>query len=262
MGADRTTVGPVARHQLSFLLSRRWIGFAIFVVVLAGLCTRLGFWQLGKLDDRLAANEVTSRHLAADPVPLSSVLGPGDEVRASEEWTRVRATGTYDVEHEVTVTFTTRGGAPGVDVVTPLVQADGSAVLVNRGWLQTQNNTDRPDVPAPPPGDVTVTGWLRQDSGADSQAVQPRDGQVRAVSSEAMAEYVPYDLVDGYVNLRDQDPPAGDALAPEPEPELGQGPHFFYALQWWFFGGLAVLGLFWFARVELKERQASETKSA
>ena len=255
----------MAPSQLSFLLSRRWIGFAIFVLVLAAICTRMGFWQFGKLDDRRAANEVTTRHLATDPVPLASVLAPGDEVDAQNEWTRVRATGTYDVEHEVTVTFTTRNAAPGVDVVTPLVQRDGTAVLVNRGWLQTLNNSDRPDVPPPPSGEVTVTGWLRQNSGADPQAVRPREGQVRAISSDAMASFVPHELVDGYLNLREQEPPAGDELALEPEPELGQGPHFFYALQWWFFGGLAVLGLFWFARVELKEQaadQANETRSA
>ena len=166
--------------------------------------------------------------------------------------------GTYDVEHEVTVTFTTRDGAPGVDVVTPLVMSDGSAVLVNRGWLQTQNNSERPeDVPAPPAGEVTVMGWLRQDSGADDNAVRPRDGQVRAISSEGMASFVPHDLAAGYLNLRSQQPPAATSLELEPRPELGQGPHFFYALQWWFFAGLAVFGWFWFAWIERKERQAA-----
>jgi len=246
------------RNQQSFLLSRRWIGFALFVIVLSGICIRLGFWQLHRLEHRLDTNKVVERHLAADPVPLSSVLEPGDEVDAQSEWTRVRATGTYDVEHEVTVTFTTRDGAPGVDVVTPLVMADGSAILVNRGWLQTGNNSDRPaDVPAPPSGEVRVMGWLRQDSGADDNAVQPRDGQVRAISSEGMASFVPHDLASGYLNLRNQQPPAATSLELEPRPDLGQGPHFFYALQWWFFAGLAVFGWFWFAWIERKERQAA-----
>jgi cytochrome oxidase assembly protein ShyY1 len=113
-------------------------------------------------------------------------------------------------------------------------------------------------VPAPPTGEVTVTGWLRQNSGADDNAVEPLDGQVRAISSVGMASYVSRDLVDGYLNLRSQNPPAATSLALEPKPELGQGPHFFYALQWWFFGGLAVFGLFWFAWVELKERRARQ----
>jgi cytochrome oxidase assembly protein ShyY1 len=247
----------VPQSQLSFLLSRRWIGFALFVVVLAGVCFQLGQWQMHRLEERRADNEVIKRHLAMDPAPLSTVVGPGEKVDDQLAWTRVRATGTYDVEHEVTVTFTTRDGSPGVDVVTPLVMSDGSAVLVNRGWLATQNTSERPDdIPAPPTGTVTVTGWLRPNSEADDRAVEPRDGQVRAVSSAGMASSMPHDLVSGYLNLRSQEPPAATPLELEPRPELGQGPHFFYGLQWWFFGALAVLGLFWFARTELKERQA------
>ena len=251
------------RFTLGFLLSRRWIGFAVFVVVLAAICVRLGFWQIHRLDHRLDENAVITRHLAADPVPLSRVLSPGEEVDDRSEWTRVRATGTYDVEHEVTVAFTTREGAPGVDVVTPLVMSDGTAVLVDRGWLSTTNTRARPkNVPAPPTGEVTVVGWLRQNNGADDNAVEPMDGQVRAISSKGMASDVPHDLVDGYLNLRSQKPAAARPLALEPRPELGQGPHFFYALQWWFFGGLAVLGLFWFARDELKERRARPEPTA
>jgi cytochrome oxidase assembly protein ShyY1 len=212
---------------------------------------------MDRLEDRRHDNELITQHLAMDPVPLSTVVGPGDEVDDRLAWTRVRATGTYDVDHEVTVTFTTRDGQPGVDVVTPLVMPDGSAILVDRGWLATQNTTERPDnVPAPPPGNVIVTGWLRQNSAADDHAVEPVDGQVRAISSEGMASSVPYDLVSGYLNLRSQEPPAATSLELEPRPELGQGPHFFYGLQWWFFGALAVFGLFWFARTEMKERQA------
>ena len=263
LGARANYRHLVPQSQLSFLLSRRWIGFALFVVVLAGVCFRLGQWQMDRLEERRDDNEVISRHLAEDPVPLPTVLGPGDDVDDALEWTRVRATGTYDVEHEVTVTFTTRDGAPGVDVVTPLVLQDGSAILVDRGWLATQNNAERPEnVPAPPPGNVTVTGWLRQNSGADDHAVEPADGQVRAISSDGMASSVPYDLVSGYLNLRSQEPPAATSLELEPRPELGQGPHFFYGLQWWFFAALALFGLFWFARAELKERQATREPAA
>lgn len=249
--------------SLSFLLSRRWIGFALFVIVLAGVCTRLGFWQIHRLEIRLDTNRIVERHLAADPVPLSTALPEGEQVDEDSAWTRVLATGTYDVEHQVTVRFTTRDGAPGVDVVTPLVRPDGTAVLVDRGWLQTTNTSARPaTVPAPPAGTVTVMGWLREDSGADEGAVVPLDGQVRAISSRAIAKVVPYELTSGYLNLRTQSPAAAEPLQLEPAPELGQGPHFFYALQWWFFAALAVVGWFWFARDELKARRARPAPTA
>nr|WP_302477634.1 SURF1 family protein [Aeromicrobium stalagmiti] len=237
------------------MLSARWIGFAVFVVLLAAVCTRLGLWQMHKLELRLDRNDVITRHFTTDPVDLAEALPDGAEVDRTSEWTRVRATGTYDLDHQVTVKFTTRDGAPGADVVTPLVLDSGTAVLVDRGWIETQNNVTRPDVPAPPSGEVTIEGWLRQNNGAGDDAVVPRDGQIRAVSSEGMADFVPYDLTNGYVNLQKETPAPATALEAEPKPELGQGPHFFYALQWWFFALLAVVGYFWFARAEAKERR-------
>lgn len=239
-----------------FLLSPRWIGFALFVVLLAGVCIRLGFWQMHKLELRHDRNDAITKHFAADPVDLLTALPAGREVDGTNEWTRVFATGTYDVEHELSVKFVTRDAA-GADVVTPLVLPNGEAVLVNRGWLPTDNNVDRPKIPAPPAGEVTIEGWIRKDSGAGKNATVPADGQIRAISSEVLADHVPYGLVDGYINLQEQTPAvdSATALAVEPHPELGQGPHFFYALQWWFFSLLAIVGYFWFARAEARERR-------
>jgi len=238
-----------------FVLSWRWIGFALFVVLLASVCTRLGFWQIHRLEHRLDQNKVITKHFEADPVDVDRALPRGATVDDKTEWTRVRAVGTYDVEHQVTVKFTTRDGAPGVDVVTPLVLASGEAVLVDRGWLGTQNTVDKPNVPDPPAGSVEITGWLRKNNAATGQAIRPVDGQIRAISSVGMAGAVPYDLTNGYLNLRSESPKPSTALAAEPKPELGQGPHFFYALQWWFFALLAVVGWFWFAWAEAKERR-------
>jgi len=237
------------------MLSARWIGFLLFVVLLAAVCTRLGFWQIHRLEHRLDRNDIITRHFAATPVDLLTAIPPGSTVDDDSEWTQVTATGTYDVEHQVTVKFSTRDGAPGVDVVTPLVLASGHAVLVDRGWVQTANTVDRPTVPAPPAGLVHISGWLRQNNNAGNDAIRPVDGQVRAVSSLGMARFVPYGLTNGYVNLQASSPEAATALAAEPRPALGQGPHFFYALQWWFFALLAIVGYFWFAWAEAKERR-------
>lgn len=238
-----------------FLSSGRWVGFAIFVILLAAVCARLGLWQFHRLEHRLDQNKIITAHLKADPVDIATALQPGVRVDDGNEFTRVRATGTYDVEHQVTVKFTTRDGAPGVDVVTPLVLASGQAVLVDRGWQETNNNMADPVVPAPPSGEVTIIGWMRKNNGAGGDAVRPLDGQIRAISSEGMAASVPTPLLDGYLNLRAETPAPSTPLAAEPTPERGQGPHFFYALQWWFFAILAVVGYFWFARAEAKERR-------
>lgn len=246
-----------------FLLSRRWAGFAVFVVVLATICVWLGNWQFSRLDDRQVDNVLAERHLAQDPVPLTDFTAASEARALDDEWTRVTATGRYDVGNEFVVKYQTRDLGPGVNVVTPLILDSGDAVLVDRGWLRTENNNDAvEDIPAPPTGTVEIEGWVRLNSTAKDSAITPTEGTVRAISSAGAAGSVPHDLFDGYLNLRDQSPASAEPLVPEPDPDLGQGPHFFYGLQWFFFGLLALFGLFFFARAEAKERALAKKHAA
>lgn len=238
-----------------FVLTPRWLGFALFVIVLSGICVHLGNWQFDRLTERRDENAIVREHLGEEPVPIDEVVTPDSEaVPDDSEWTTVTATGTYDTEHQVVEKYQTRD-APGVEIVTPLVTDSGTAVLVNRGWMATENTTDAvEDIPAPTKGTVTVTGWIRVDSGAEASAVQPVDGQVRAISSAGIETALPYDAYPGFVNVTEQRPAASSGLEPEPKPDLGEGPHFFYALQWYFFAGLAIFGWFYFAWTEAHPR--------
>ena len=237
------------RHDVyRFLLDPRWLALAAAVLLLATACVRLGFWQLSQLHDRVAENSVIERNLSAAPVEVLTLSGPDDSVTGSEEWRPVIAAGRYDPAEQLLVRYQTNGGARGVDVLTPLVTEDGTAVLVDRGFLEAPSGTpDLADVPAPPAGEVTVTGWLREDSDAPSDATTAADGTVRAISSAALAGELPYPLAAGWVQADAEDPPAAQPLTGPEQPELDSGPHFFYAMQWWFFALLAVAGYGYFA---------------
>jgi cytochrome oxidase assembly protein ShyY1 len=234
-----------------FLLSRRWLGLAAFVIFWMILCVFLSRWQFQRLHQREATNAQVISALAAKPVPLSD---------SQPEWTQVTATGVFDTSHEIVVRNQSRdiGTGAGVDIVTPLVLSDGQAVLVDRGWLETQRTIARPKhIPSPTRGTVTVTGWLHPNNGAGPGAVNVDNGQVRAISSDAISKTVklPYRLHEGYISMQSQAPTDHSGLAPEPKPDLGNGPHLFYAIQWLFFGALAPVGYFWFARDEVRVRQ-------
>jgi len=116
-------VEPVGEWLASwrFLVSRRWILFFLAVIVLGYGTWWLGEWQFGRLDERRAENAVIEANAHDDPVPVDEVLAPGDTVAKDEEYTVVEATGTYDVEDTLVVRYRTRDGAPGVQVVVPLV---------------------------------------------------------------------------------------------------------------------------------------------
>lgn len=231
-------------HKLRFLVSRRWIVFALVVVALAWVAWRLGEWQFHRLEDRKERNEIIERHERAGADPISDVMAPAEPVAAAEEWRIVEATGTYAVEDTVIVRYRTRDGAAGVDVVVPLELADGSSVLVDRGWFATDNRgATSEDLPEPPAGEVTVTGWVRRDAEGDSTEVA--DQSTRAVNSERIGAALDREVLGGWIDLRSESPEPETPLVPVELPELDNGPHFFYGLQWWFFGALAIFGFFY-----------------
>ncbi len=231
-------------HKLRFLISRRWIAFALAVVALAWVAWRLGEWQFHRLDDRKERNAIIERNERAGADPVTAVMAPGKDLTDNDEWRIVEATGTYAVEDTVIVRYRTRDGAAGVDVVVPLELADGSSILVDRGWYGTDNRGTRPDdVPEPPAGEVTVTGWVRQDAEGDSTRVT--DQSTRAVSSAEIGRALDREVAGGWIDLRSESPGPETPLTAVELPELNNGPHFFYGLQWWFFGALAIFGFFY-----------------
>jgi cytochrome oxidase assembly protein ShyY1 len=241
-----------------FLLSRRWILFAVAVGLLAYGCWWLGEWQFHRLDERQQRNAHVERNIRLDPVPVDDVLAPGDPVAADEEWRRVSAEGTYLDDETLLLRYQTRDGASGVDVVTPLrVEGSGALLLVDRGWLATDNaGSSSLDTPPPPSGTVRVVGWARADATGDS--TQVTDRSTRAISSKAIGDTLDGErLYGGFLDLQSETPPPSEPLTRTELPDLGSGPHFFYGLQWWFFAALAVFGFGYLAFDERRRLRRS-----
>ncbi len=232
--------------------------FALVVVLLGYAAWWLGEWQFGRLADRKDSNAVVRTNEDQPPKPVEDVLAPGRSVEASDEWRVVTATGTYDPDDTVIVRYRTRDGASGIDAVVPLVTSSGTALLVDRGWMATDNQGTSPDdVPAPPDGEVTVEGWVRTDASGDSISVQ--DQSTRAISSVEIGAALDREVYGGFVELKSEDGSPAASLEPVELPELDNGPHFFYGLQWWFFGLLAVFGFCYLAWDEWRSGKRGTT---
>jgi cytochrome oxidase assembly protein ShyY1 len=241
---------------VGFLLSRRWVLFAITVALLAWGASQLGQWQFHRLHERKDSNRIVATNLNMAPVPVDDVLSPDRAPSGDDEWRRVTVHGTWDDRHSVVLKYQTRDSAAGVDVVTPLVTAGGAAVLVDRGWMGTTNSgASRPKLPSVTDGQVTVTGWVRRD--ATGSATRVSDLSTRAISSVTLAPEMPYPLYRGFVDLAAESPAPAKALRPVELPDdTSNGPHFFYGLQWWFFGALAIFGFCYLVWDELRQRRA------
>lgn len=230
------------------------------VALLSWLAWELGQWQFDRLEDRRERNEIIERNEARDPVPVTEVLAPGQKVSPQDEWTTVSAEGEYAVDDTVYVRYRTNKQRSGVQVVVPLRLSDGTSVLVERGWWPTQNRGEVPtNVPAPPSGPVEVVGRVRADATGDATKVTNQS--TRAISSAAIGEAIGHETLGGFVELMEETPPAEEPLTLTPEPELDEGPHFFYGLQWWFFGGLAIFGFFYLLYDEWRDRRKESDRA-
>ena len=94
---------------------------------------------------------------------------------------------------------------------------------------------------------------MRVDASGGSTRVT--DLSTRSISSRAIGSVVPYPLFGGFLELARQSPRADQPLAAVELPEINDGPHFFYGLQWWFFGLLAIGGFVYLVYDEWRQRR-------
>ena len=101
---------------------------------------------------------------------------------------------------------------------------------------------------------MTITGWVRQN--ADGSAAEVVNASTRAVSSTQIEPAIGVPTYGGFVQLLTESPRPATPLTKADPPDLSNGPHFFYALQWWFFGILALFGYGYLAWEEATGRAA------
>jgi len=247
-----------------FLLTPRWLGLAALTLVMAGVMVLLGNWQLDRYRTRSAINDRIDAAAEAAPAPLPAVLpaptgtagAPGPAPPATAAWSRVQISGRYDPSHEILARSRTVAGRVGIEVVTPLVLADGSAVLVDRGWIPPAPGGAAaiPEVPPAPAGDVTVVGRVHlSESRPGPLDHRERFITVRRIAVPQLAAELPYPVYGAYVMLDSQTPAADPALVPVPSRRENAWQNGGYVVQWWLLAGLTLVGYVWLARREARE---------
>ncbi|MFB7457477.1 SURF1 family protein [Streptomyces sp. NPDC088337] len=251
-----------------FLLTRQWVILTILAIALIPTMIRLGFWQLHRHEHKVALNQVITESLAARPVPAESLTSPGATVKHADLYHRVTAKGHFDTaDEEVVRRRTNDNGDIGYHVLTPFVLDDGRVLLVNRGWVPTDaSQTEFPKIPAPPRGEITVTGRLMPDETTAASGIKDVKGlpdrQVMLISSTQQAERLGKRVLGGYVQLTSPAPQGGSPqLLPDPE-HSDIGPHLAYAIQWWLFTAGVPVGWVVLLRREARERAQAAAKEA
>ena len=239
----------------------RWLVGTFVVLLVAVGCIELGLWQLRRLSERRAFNASVERAVSSDPTPLGDVLsaGAGDVRRLA--YRRVTASGSYDADREVVLFGRTLDGQPGNEVLTPLVLRGGEAIIVDRGWIPLSLQTPPIAEARPPPGRVAVSGILwPAEAATDVDASTPPASQLAKVDLSRLRPQLPYTIPPVYLWLRSQRPASGPLPRAVPLPPLDEGPHLSYAVQWFIFAGVAVLGYGVLLRRDLARRRPAGSR--
>ena len=241
-----------------FLLRPKWIAFHLLVAALVIVMINLGFWQIRRLHQREAFNTLVRNNTNQPVVPISSVLTSGVDTGAVE-WRRVEVTGTYLPAKEITVVNRSQGGDAGRNVVDPLRLADGSLLLVNRGFVPGLQA-----IPAAPTGQVTLMGQLRDSEvrrlGQPSDASGVLLTEVRRIDISKLTPQMGAPVAPMYLQLLASNPPQGDIPQAVEPPELDNGPHLSYAVQWFVFSTFALVGWVMAVRYSVATRSGKPRK--
>ncbi len=211
---------------------------SLIALALIILCIWAAQWQYQRGVDRHARNTVIAERISKPAIALSEV----ENDPASSEWRAVRASGTFAAEEQILLRNRYWEGKYGFEVLTLFNTTDGMRFWVDRGWVQAGATAlTAPVVTLVPQGQVTITGRLRLDSSLPrgSFFALPGKGEdlIRKLNVQSQLETANF-----YIDLLSGSEPSLTPAVTAQLPELSDGPHMAYALQWLFFGGLIIYG--------------------
>ncbi|MGH8946484.1 MAG: SURF1 family protein [Acidimicrobiia bacterium] len=226
------------------LLSPGMLATHLAVLAVAALFIRLGIWQLDRLEERREENAVASARLEMPSVDIARLLAE-DGDPASLRNRRVTAAGMFDPAQEVLIRSQVYRGSAGFHVITPLLLEDEGAIMVNRGWVPLGFD-QVPLAQAPPPGGVvTVEGWLATKQTRPALGPEDPAGRLVVMSRvdlDRIESQLPYSIAPVYlVEMGEREQPP---IPVEPPDFTDEGPHLAYAIQWFAFAAIGVVGYF------------------
>ena len=196
-----------------------------------------GQWQRGRMEQKEALRAQFDAASAMTPAAL-----PAD----TTDWIQwryrpVAAEGTFDAARQILIDNRIENGRVGYHVVTPLLLADGRALLVDRGWIAAGETRAQPPMAPPPAGPLTVHG--RVNIPASNYVELARAAPVGVVWQNLdPARFASATGLHVLPIIVEQTIPIGtsDTLVRNwPAPDFGIERHRIYMVQWFLFAATA-----------------------
>ena len=211
---------------------------SITALALASLCLVASQWQYHRGVDRHHRNFLIEQNIAAPKLDL--VNAEADLM--TNEWRNVTTSGYFDATQTILIRNRYFEGKYGFEYLTLFKSSQGQKFWVDRGWLVAGKDAlTAPVIPPNPTGEVGISGRLRLDTSLTrgSFFALPASGTGLISKWNAQKEV---ETERFYLDLLSGSTSELTPTVPAQLPELSDGPHMAYALQWVFFAGLIGYG--------------------
>lgn len=226
----------------------------VLLVIAAIVCVRLGFWQLARLDQRLTKNQAIQSQLSKPAIPFHD---------NAPDYQTVIVEGHFLHDYEIVLRNRARNDLAGFHLVTPLQTVSGAVILVDRGWISYDEGSDLELDSYHQTEQVLIRGVLQPSE------VEPRWGILadpvpepgepplrawRVLNIAGIQSQFPLSLHNQYLALTSIEPIIEPMPVPDFAPDLSNGPHLSYAIQWFSFAGISFIGGFAYLRRKLRAK--------
>lgn len=203
------------------------------------LCAWASQWQYQRGVDRHQRNTL----IASNAILPAVNFEISKKSIKSLEWRRVEYRGTFDSKNQILLRNKYNEGKYGFNLLTLFRDVEGKTFWVNRGWIAPGSTAKTaPELPPTPSDEVKILGRLRLDNSLPQGSffAMPSSGTSLVAKWNAQTSTNSSEIF--YVDLIRASIPILTPAVPVELPELSDGPHMAYALQWLFFAGLIIYG--------------------
>ena len=217
------------------LTKPRWIALTAFLLIMIYLFIRLSDWQFDRYNTRIQNNEITTTALSSEPINLTDL----SQVSDLKDWQKVSIKGEFMNSDAKLLRRQYLESSLGFWVITPLKLDNDQVILVNRGWIPiAESSTSQQEIPSSQQGDVTIIGYVQTLKDTRSE---PDDLPLNQINYLNSTNFSSQPLSTKYLQLASMTP-MDNQVAIIPLPELSNGPHFSYAIQWILFALMLPIG--------------------
>ena len=235
---------------------RRWV-IALAALAAVLVTARLGWWQLDRAAQKLSLQAALDERSRLPPIDGPALLARSSDDAAAQHHRAARLVGRWSARHTVYLDNRQMDGRPGFFVMTPLLLDDGSAVLVQRGWMPRdfQDRSRVATLPTPE-GTLELVGRIAPPPARLYEFDGNETGAIRQnLDLDAFALETGLALRPLTVLLADSPAVAGDGLKRDwPAPAFGAAKNRGYAAQWFGLSALIVVLYVWFQLVQPRRR--------